>query len=223
MAACTPTKTFQDDETCRFHTVSRMIVNVVFDPLLPMTTEELTLYEECMPLRTPIRPETLASYSEKRCSRNGYIKIMLFYYFFELAQRTGVPTLEGTVIQKFLALEPLVPNVHGINEEVFAHLKDTFSPNWFGFHIQLDDTDLFPEIQERAIRPILRLSGYLELGLEDDRPNGKRGRRKHMVLIVGEDERGIHIKNSSRGKLLDIIPFQQKIIFGEIGEKKRCF
>ena len=220
MAACTPTKTVQEDDTCRFHTVSRMIVNVVFDPLLPMSPAELKLYEDCMPLKTPVTPEILASYSEERCSRNGYIKIMLFYYFFELAQRTGVPTLQGTVIQDFLALEPL--HVPGINEEAFAHLRGTFDPHWFGFHIQLDDEDLFPEIQERAIRPILLLSGYLELGLEDDKPKGKRGRQQHMVLIVGEDERGIHIKNSW-GKLLDIKPFQKKIIFGGIGEKKDVF
>lgn len=38
---CSPTKTFQQDSTCRFHTLSKMIIKSVFDPLLPMTPEDI--------------------------------------------------------------------------------------------------------------------------------------------------------------------------------------
>ena len=198
---CSPTQTLQDDSTCRFHTLSRMIIKSVFDPLLPMTPEDLTLYAKCMPLKSPITTEELSAYSEETCSKNGYIKIMLFYYFFESAKRTGLPTLQGDVIKDLLALRPLEPSVVGINEKVFDELRGKFDPNWFGYQIQLDyypgePAAYFDEIQKKAIRPILRLGGYLELGLEDYKEDRKRGRQKHIVLIVGEDERGIHIKNT---------------------------
>ena len=208
--AATPTKTIQDDSTCQFHTTSRMIIRSVFDPLLPMTPEESERYESCMPLVTPVTSETLATYSEERCSENGYIKIMLFYYFFELTKRSGICTIRRTSFSELLAMPPL--DVPGINEEVFAKLRGSFNLNWFGFQLQLDDIDLFPDIQRKVIRPILDLGGYLALGVEFVDKKRKRDiTEKHIVLVVGEDERGIHIKNSWNSPI-DIVRFIHTIV-----------
>jgi hypothetical protein len=208
---CSPTKTIQEDSTCRFHTLSRMIIRSVFDPLLKMTPEESDKYKKCMPLVTPITQETLESYSIERCSEKGYIKIMLFYYFFELTKRLNSPTIMKTNFQELLAMPLLKPPVPGINEEVFDNLRGKISQNWVGFQIQLDDLDLLPEIQSNAIRPILNLGGYLALGLDIlEKRKKKEIPEKHIVLVVGEDKDGVHIKNSW-GTLMEIVKFTQVI------------
>jgi len=193
MKSRTPTHTTQLDETCKFHTLSRMIIKAVFDPLLPMTPEDLIKYESCMPLVTPVTLETLATYSEERCSENGYLKIMLFYYFFELTKLADLETIEGVELQPLLEMPP-IPQ---IDAWIFATLKESIKNKWFGYKLELGDPSTFKKITTNLLVPLFRGGFYAELELrpydegEVDKDDG------HFVLIVGLTEDGkLIIKNS---------------------------
>ena len=202
-----PTKTIQCDDTCRFHTISRMIIHLVFDELLPMNHKELGQYSECMPLTTPMTD----NFSIERCSENGFLKIMLFYYFFYLSKKLDLPSIKGDRIQELLKMPP----IDEVDIRLFDHLRDRINKNVFGYHIQLDDSELFPEILERAIKPILRLGVYLELGLqpiieESDEEDEEAFNPGHIVLIVAADEYNISIKNSW-DDFINHVPFEEVI------------
>jgi len=186
----TPTRTDQGDtDTCRFHTISRMIIHLVFDPLIgDMNETELRRYSDFMPLQIPMPPT--GTYSVEKCSEKGYFKIMLFYYFFHLAQRLDIRSIKGTRIQELLRM----PEIPEVDVHLFDTLKARMKPSVFGYQVQLDNIELLPDIFEKAIKPVLQLGFYLELGLEtviteydsDDETSIPPG--QHIVLIVGSEE-----------------------------------
>lgn len=200
----TPMHTKQGDaDTCRFHTLAKLIVRAVFDPLLKMTEEDTVKYQSCMPLETPMN----ATYSEEKCSKNGYLKIMLFYYFFELTQQLDLHSINGPAIQQLLNVELMPP--------LFDELKPHINTDWFGYQVQLSDPDLFPLIQEKIIKPVLDSGFYLELGLESERT-------QHLVLIVGVDD-GLVIKNSW-DDVTTSVPFLDEIeLEGEMFSPQELF
>jgi len=222
LSACTPTRTDQGDtETCRFHTISRMIIHLVFDPLLgDMNETELEKYRVFMPLKTPMPPE--GTYSVEKCSEKGYLKIMLFYYFFHLAQNVDDPSIRGDRIQELLRM----PEIPQVDVHLFDTLKARMKSSVFGYQVQLDNTELLPDILKKAINPLLQLGFYIELGLEtviteeydsDDETGIPPG--QHIVLIVGSEEAQgaeenvnlVVIKNSWGGEESKV-PFEEVIL-----------
>ena len=209
------TRTKQGETTtCRFHTLSKMIIKAIFEDELKLNDIEDQRYKRCMPLETPLTPRNIKNYSEQKCSRNGYIKIMLFYYFFYLAQQMDIH-VNGTGIQALLAmppLGPLDPDIPKIDESVFDRFRPlAVKTPFFGYQIMLDDINL-DLILRHVIIPVLKLGFYLELGLvstikdvsaeTDDSvdldASDEEGVRpsKHIVLIVGVERDKVIIKNT---------------------------
>ncbi len=193
----TPTITDQGDtDTCRFHTLSKMIIHAVFDPFLTMNDDEETDYKNCMPLKTP----TERAYSRGTCSEKSYVKIMLFYYFFYLGQQLD-GNIKGRGIQELLTMPRLNPSKDSVDERSIAGLRQVKGP-WFGYQIQMEIVHL-PSVLENVIKPLLKLGLYVELGLEtepeesydsDEEVVGSPD--KHIVLITGADGDHVTIKNS---------------------------
>jgi hypothetical protein len=222
------TRTRQGETTtCRFHTLSKMIIKAIFEDDLKLNDIENERYKRCMPLETPVTSKNNKPYSPFTCSKNGYIKIMLFYYFFYLAQQIDSSKINGPGIQALLAMPPLNPTVTEINEGSFAHLKPLAAKTpFFGYQIMLDTTEL-GNILEHVIIPILGLGFYLELGLvstraelpvgtddsvdldasdeEPERPS------EHIVLIVGAEGDNVVIKNTWNDAE-NVIPFDGGIV-----------
>ena len=190
--------THQNDKTCRFHTLSKMIIKAVFDDLLPITEDEdIRNCKRFMPLETPVTAEQLATYSEERCSRNGYIKIMLFYYFFELTKRVDLRTIEGGEdLQRLLDLPSIeeMPQVDEILPELREKIREQ---KWFGYKLHLGYPEQFPTIITELLVPLFKAGLYVELNLKpfsDDDLDDEEG--EHTVLIVGISDGKLIIQNT---------------------------
>jgi hypothetical protein len=184
-----------------------MIIHLFFDKYLPMNEEELNDYGRCMPLETP----PTRTYTEADCSKNGYLKIMLFYYFFHLAKKMDIPSIKGNLIQQLLNMPPI--------EEVDVHLFDglpRITEPVFGYQIQLDNPSLLPDILNKVIKPILRSGFYFELGLEEILYESEESipPAQHIVLIVGAESGNVGIKNSW-GDSLNVVLFDEVIELGD--------
>ena len=225
------TRTKQGEtNTCRFHTLSKMIIKAIFEDELKLNDIENQRYKRCMPLETPLTAANNKKYSEHTCSKNGYIKIMLFYYFFYLGQQM-YSKINGPGIQALLAMPPLGPLEPGtpkINEASFESLKPlAVKTPFFGYQIMLDVDEQLPDILKNVIIPVLHLGFYLELGLVStgtdvsvgtdesvdlDASDEERVRpSKHIVLIVGVEGDKVLIKNTWRDAE-NLIPFEHAIV-----------
>jgi len=230
LGSCTPTISLQRDRNdCLLHTLSKLLIKNVFEKVLDLklTKEDEKNYVRCMPLLIPKR---LSRMDEEKCSRKGYIKIMLFYYLFSLIEST-----DSRNIEEALALVKEMP-FHGnyvpghsktyrevkILEEdkpLFREIKREFLAkssrlDWKHLHISMDIVP-FEGIKETVLEPILRLNLYIEMGLEEELTeeeydaDKKPGR--HIVLLTGFDEENIHIKNTWDYKLNIKVPWGKSI------------
>jgi hypothetical protein len=167
---------------------------------------------------------------EEKCSRKGYIKIMLFYYLFSLIEST-----DSRNIPEALALIKEMP-FHGnyvpgrsktyrevkILEEdkpLFREVKREFlakssAMDWKHIHIAMDDVPFEP-IKGAVLEPILRLNLYIEMGLEEELTEEEYDEDKepgrHIVLVTGFDEENIHIKNTWDYKVTIKVPWGESI------------
>jgi len=200
------------------------LIKNVFEKVLDLklTKEDETNYNKCMPL---IIPKRLSRMDEEKCSRKGYIKIMLFYYLFSLIEST-----DSRNIQEALELVKEMP-FHGnyvpgrsktyrevkIVEEdkpLFREVKREFlakssAMDWKHIHITMDNVTFEP-IKGAVLEPILRLNLYIEMGLEEEYDEDKEPGR-HIVLLTGFDEENIHIKNTWDHTLTIKVPWGESI------------
>jgi hypothetical protein len=192
-----------------------MIIKAVFDDLLPITDpEDIRKYKGFMPLETPITKEKLATYSKEDCSENGYYKIMLFYYFFELTKRVDLKTIEGDL--QILLDMPTIEEMPQMDEILGELRKRISGQKWFGYKLELGYPDQFPTIITRLLVPLFAEGLYVELNLkpftyeelhdgeaEASKINEEEGaeeaskiaEEEHTVLIVGVSDKLI-IKNT---------------------------
>jgi len=147
-------------------------------------------YKSCMPLVTPMRE----TYSIERCSKHGYLKIMLFYYFFELTKQMNIRSINGPAIQSLLAM----PEIAEVDVHLFDELKPHIKTDWFGYELRLGHPTYYPEIQERLLRKLFRRGLYFELGLNPlvEEEHAEEEKNDHIVLIVGLNDGTLIIKNS---------------------------
>jgi len=230
LGSCTPTVSLQRDRPdCLLHTLSKLLIKNVFEKVLDLklTKKDEEKYETCMPLLIPKR---LSRMNEEKCSRKGYIKIMLFYYLFSLIEST-----DSRTIPEALALVKEMP-FHGnyvpgrsktyrevkILEEdkpLFSEIKREFlakssAMDWKHIHIAMDDVPFEP-IKGAVLEPILRLNLYIEMGLEEELTEEEYDADKepgrHIVLVTGFDEENIHIKNTWDYKVTIKVPWGKTI------------
>jgi hypothetical protein len=230
LGSCTPTVSLQRDRPdCMLHTLSKLLIKNVFEKVLDLklSKDEETKYERCMPL---LIPKKLSRMDEEKCSRKGYIKIMLFYYLFSLIEST-----DSRNIPEALALIKEMP-FHGnyvpgrsktyrevkILEEdkpLFREVKREFlakssAMDWKHIHIAMDDVPFEP-IKGAVLEPILRLNLYIEMGLEEELTEEEYDEDKepgrHIVLVTGFDEENIHIKNTWDYKVTIKVPWGESI------------
>jgi len=218
----TPTWTKQGDEpTCRFHTLSKMVIKALSGDRFKLDDVENFKYKRCMPLETPLTKYNSIKYSIPKCSNGGYVKIMLFYYFFRLAKQLNTDPV-GSGIQELLTMPPLKPCINEIeiDESKFVKFKQIADKRpHFGYQVTLDLVVL-SHIYNKVILPVLKLGYYLELGLQStgtddsvdlDSPVKKDKLPKHMVLIVGTEDGKLRIRNTWKYDE-NIEPFEDKIV-----------
>ena len=230
VGSCSPTISLQRDRPdCLLHTLSKLLIKNVFEKVLDLklTKEEERKYETCMPLLIPKR---LSRMDEEKCSRKGYIKIMLFYYLFSLIEST-----DSKNIEEALALAKEMPfygnyvpgrsktyrEIKILEEDkpLFREVKREFlakssGMDWKHIHIVMDNVPFEP-IKQAVLEPILRLNLYIEMGLEEELTEEEYDEDKtpgrHIVLLTGFDEETIHIKNTWDYKVTIKVPWGKSI------------
>lgn len=96
-----PFVTNQGDKlTCAYHSFSKLIIknmiSVVID--LHMTREEQDTMMECITEHPIDTSAEIGSYSQDTCSKKGYWKIILFYYFFQYLVRNEIREVDEKVM-----------------------------------------------------------------------------------------------------------------------------
>ena len=219
---CSPTISLQRDRgDCLLHVLPKLIIKNVFEKVLDLklTKEEDRNYETCMPLTIPARSR---GFVVDKCSKKGYIKIMLFYYLFSLIEISN-----SRKINQALSLVSAMPedvayapgprkntyrSVNILNEPLFRKVKEEFLAKsshleWKHIHVMMDMDD-FESIKTNVLEPILRLNLYIELGLQEETED-KPG--LHIVLITGFDKETIHIKNTWSYPVVLKVPWSETI------------
>jgi hypothetical protein len=234
VGSCTPTISLQRDRPdCLLHTLSKLLIKNVFEKVLDLklTKKDEEKYEKCMPL---IIPKRLSRMDEEKCSRKGYIKIMLFYYLFSLIEST-----DSRNIEQALALVKEMPfhgnyvpgrsktyrevNILEEDKPLFREVKREFlakssAIDWHHLHIAMDDVPFEP-IKQAVLEPILRLNLYIEMGLEEELTEEEYDEDKtpgrHIVLLTGFDEKNIHIKNTWDYKVTIKVPWGKTVMLDD--------
>jgi len=186
--SCTPMRTNQcDTPHCKYHTFPKMIIKNVFEVVLDLslTPEENEQYKKCMenPLTSRNRSYSLD------CSEMGFIKIMLFYYLYDLCTMIGndyenldfmltMPTSKKE-INTFLRSRRLRvgKSIKVLDQSIFDEVKAEFLKKkskfeWVYFSMSLDSTKDSDEETFRSgiihtlLTSVIDLKLYIELGLE---------------------------------------------------------
>ena len=226
LGSCSPTISLQRDRgDCLLHVLPKLIIKNVFEKVLDLklTKEDDKKYDTCMPLTIPARQR---GFVLDKCSKKGYVKIMLFYYLFSLIEISNFRKINQalslvSVMPEDVAYAPgprrnTYREVNILDERLFRAVKEEFLAKsshleWKHLHVTMDMDD-FESIKTNFLEPILRLNLYIELGLQEETED-KPG--LHIVLITGFDKENIHIKNTWSYPVLLKVPWGETIMLDD--------
>jgi hypothetical protein len=226
LGSCSPTISLQRDRgDCLLHVLPKLIIKNVFEKVLDLklTKEDDKKYDTCMPLTIPARQR---GFVLDKCSKKGYVKIMLFYYLFSLIEISNFRKINQalslvSVMPEDVAYSPgprrnTYREVNILDERLFRAVKEEFLAKsshleWKHLHVTMDMDD-FESIKTNFLEPILRLNLYIELGLQEETED-KPG--LHIVLITGFDKENIHIKNTWSYPVLLKVPWGETIMLDD--------
>ena len=206
---------FQTDQgkegTCASHAGAKTILQnfYLFVHPLPISTEEISQYKTCFnTLKTDVSHD-LNEIDALKCSANGYSRIILFLYLFNLIKNSrerGVNSLE--TLMSYVLEMPIRPRHVDILKnsqarETFLSLRRHMLPKlkhlkWINFYVVLRDLKHSDFIH--MITPLLDLNFYIDAtAIADTEEHGV-----HAITIVASTEKHITIINSW-GDYVDII------------------
>jgi hypothetical protein len=211
------TQTNQGNQgTCGRHAFSRVIVKNFFELILPFQTHrdqetDCNIFLDTAKLDQPGLIEHL---TPQKCSRNGYLKILLFLHCYFLYQKHcpcptgGLESLQASHIYPYLYTSIEIPHITHDQQDDLSDALLTLKKTQKRFHISLvtfhfRGKDLtFENIEKITDRGL-----YVKLGLEDSSRKTAGLHANHAVIIVGAKNGFIRIKNSWNDNVVYTIKF----------------
>jgi hypothetical protein len=173
-----------------------MLKNMV-EFVMPLPVSERYDAENCNQFLNT-RTIQLEGLTRKKCTRNGYLKIILFHYFytlyylFMLPEYVSFSTAHVDAIKNDLILPTIPQSIHknDINYVMrrVNHVKDTLGIEWRKVAV-FEKEKMFS-----FIKKVTDLGFYVALNLKDDEKVG--GHVNHSVVVVGTYHHKLLIKNS---------------------------
>jgi len=191
-----------------------MIRNMV-EFVMPLPLSDQYEEENCNQFLNT-RTVQLEGLTEEKCTRNGFLKIILFHYFYTLyvlyldPSYSSFGTSNIDAIQRDLVL-PTIPTSHK-NEINYVmrrvnHVKETLGIEWRKIAVFTKE-NMFSFIQK-----VTRLGFYVALNLEDK--TKKDGHINHSVVVVGTYYHDLLIKNSWGDEQLHEMKIDETLVLGE--------
>ena len=193
------TFTTQGEVDCAYHVCSRLMLKNMVEFVMPLPVSRRYDAENCNQFLNT-RTVQLEGLTRKKCTRNGYLKIILFHYFYTLYYLFRRPDylLFGTynidVIENDLIWLTIPPSLSIHKNDIkyvmrrVNHVKDTLGIEWKKITI-FDKQKMISFIET-----VTDLGFYVAINLRDDKTDGKHV--NHSVVGIGTDGDKLLIKNS---------------------------
>lgn len=196
--------------TCASHGGAKIILQNVylFVHPLPTNDEETLLYKSCFDMLKTDNNYDIDEIDPAQCSTNGYYKIILFLYLYNLVKNGRhesldlillfeilPPALEMSYIPFNIAIESVN---HGIAKDTFLSLRGAIKPKlsnitWVNIIMQIDSDIIKHADFVNMIKPILELELYVAANLIA--PDVFE-HNKHQVIIVSSNGNTLTLINS---------------------------
>jgi len=209
------TFTTQGEVDCAYHVCSKLMIRNMVEFVMPLPLSDQYEEENCNQFLNT-RTVQLEGLTEEKCTPNGFLKIILFHYFYTLyvlhldPSYSSFGTSKIDVIQRDLVL-PTIPTSHK-NEINYVmrrvnHVKETLRIEWRKIAVFTKE-NMFSFIQK-----VTRLGFYVALNLEDK--TKKDGHTNHSVVVVGTYYHTLLIKNSWGDEQLHEMKIDETLVLGE--------
>ena len=191
------TFTTQGEIDCAYHVCSKLMIKNMVEFVMPLPVSEDYDAENCNQFLNT-RMVQLEGLTREKCTPNGYLKIILFHYFYTLYYLFMLPTyLSFTTahvdaIANDLILPTIPPSIHKNDIRYVMrhvnHVKDRLGIEWRKVAV-FEKEQMFS-----FIKKVTDLDFYVALNLKDDEKVG--GHVNHSVVVVGTYDDKLLIKNS---------------------------
>lgn len=208
------TFTTQGEVDCAYHVCSKLMIKNMVEFVMPLPVSEQYEEENCNQFLNT-RKIQLEGLTEEKCTRNGYLKIILFHYFYSLyvlyvnPRYTAFGTGEIDLIQRDLALPSPTSHADEINYVMrrVNHVKETLGIEWRKIAVFTKET-MFSFIQK-----VTRLGFYVALNLHDT--TKVEGHVNHSVVVIGTYYHTLLIKNSWGDEQIYKMKIDDTLVLGE--------
>ena len=194
------TFTTQSEVDCAYHVCSKLMIKNMVEFVMPLPVyEEQYDAENCNQFLNT-RTIQLEGLTREKCTDNGYLKIILFHYFYTLYYLFRRPdygsfnTSYVDVIKNYLIWLTIPPSLSIYKNDInyvmrrVNHVKDTLDIEWNKITV-FTKKKMFSFIEK-----ITDLGFYVALNLIDDKAVGIHA--SHAVLCIGTKDHKLLIKNS---------------------------
>jgi hypothetical protein len=187
---------------CGYHAFSKIILKNIFELLHPFHVTKEYTYHQCNKfLNTTTTKETIP-HLNKNCSKDGYLKILLFLHLFFL-YKTYIVTAEGrpagwlecnqtNVIYPHLYKTSTIPGINELQQQDLTNVLTTMKDLSSIMNIRLITFRFTPTLE--LIQKITNEQLYIMLRIADSKSYGQHA--AHFVVIVGTKNQEILFKNS---------------------------
>jgi len=190
--------TTQGEVDCAYHVCCKLMLKNMVEFVMPLPVSERYDAENCNQFLNT-RTVQLEGLTIKKCTRNGYLKIILFHYFYTLyylfmrPEYLSFSISHVDVIENDLIWITIPSSVHNKNDIKYVmrrvnHVKDTLGIEWRKIEI-FAKKKMFSFIEK-----VTDLGFYVAITLTDDKTVGRHV--NHSVVCIGTDDHKLLIKNS---------------------------
>ena len=193
------TFTTQGEVDCAYHVCSKLMLKNMVEFVMPLPVSRRYDAENCNQFLNT-RTVQLEGLTRKKCTRNGYLKIILFhyfytlYYFFMRPEYLAFGTSHIDVIKNDLIWLTIPPSLSIYKNDIkyvmrrVNHVKDTLGIEWKKITVSTK-IEMFSYIEK-----VTDLGFYAAITLTDDKTVGRHA--NHSVVCIGTDGDKLLIKNS---------------------------
>jgi len=195
--------TDQDEEgVCGYHAFSKIILKNIFELLHPLYVTKEYTYHRCNKFLNTTTTKKNIPHLNKNCSKDGYLKILLFLHLFFL-YKTYIVTVEGrpagwlecnqtSVIYPHLYKTSTIPGIDELQQQDLTDVLTAMKDLSTIMNIHLITIRFKPTLE--LIKKITNEQLYIMLRIEDSK--SERQHAAHFVVIVGTEKEEILFKNS---------------------------
>jgi len=192
------TFTTQGEVDCAYHVCSKMMIKNMVEFVMPLPVSDQYDAENCNQFLNTRRIQ-LEGLTKEKCTLNGYLKIVLFHYFYTLyylfmrPEYLSFSTSHIDAIEDKLILPTIPSSVDNQNDIKYVmrrvnHVKNTLGIEWKKITV-FTKKKMFSFIEK-----VTDLDFYVAINLIDDDAVGRHV--NHSVVCIGTYDDKLLIKNS---------------------------